>query len=377
MALEQSNSNQPKTKAKSNKSLLQKLQQLQEDSYKVSFKDRMFFTEQLSLLLETGVSLHAALSGLSQQTDNPALRKMIESMMTDISEGRSFSSALSKHPKVFDSTYVNLIAASESGGFMHEVLLQLLEMDEKRDQLKSSLISAFSYPLFLVFFSIAVVVFVLVVVFPKFAEMFGEIYDQLPGSTKFLLAASDVLTQNWGLILLGIGVFVALTLYWLKSSHGKNKMDRFKLYMPGIKTIFIQLYLVQSLRVMSLSLKHGVSVVDTLNACRDVVKNSLYRQFIQRVQYKVEEGAGIASSFSDTPFMPKLVEQMIKTGEETGSLPKVMARVAEHFEKELSRRLDAISKLAEPVMLMVMGLVVGILVSSLILPIFKLSRVVN
>ena len=350
---------------------------LLDSQYKVGNKERMFFTEQLALLLETGASLHAGLQALKVQSDNPAMTRLIDALMTDISEGKTFSYALSRHPDVFSTTYVNLISASEAGGFMHEVLDQLLEMDEKREQLHSTLVSAFTYPVFLIVFSIAVVLFVLVVVFPKFGDMFSLIHDQLPATTVFLMATSKLLTHYWMPLLGGFAAALFLLGYWIKSPAGIQQLDQLKLNTPLIKDVFIQLYLVQSLRVMSLSLSHGVSIMDTLTSCRDVVKNALFRQFIARVEARVQEGAGIAAGFTNTLFIPPIVEQMIATGEETGNLPRVMGRVADHYERELSRRLTALSKLAEPVMLLVMGLVVGILVSSLILPIFKLSRAVH
>ncbi|MDH5766208.1 MAG: type II secretion system F family protein [Gammaproteobacteria bacterium] len=343
----------------------------------VTADDRTFFTEQLALLLETGVSLHSALEGIRNQVESPVFKKMLDGILKNISEGKTFSYALSQYPDVFSTTYVNLILASENGGFMHEVLQELLNMDEKSARLKSTISSAFSYPAFLMFFSLAVVVFVLVVVFPKFTDMFSQIHDQLPMSTKVLMMVSDVFINHWLVLIVSLSAIAALLVYLLKTPQGILLVDRVKLKAPVLKDVFIQLYLVQSLRVMSLSLGHGVSVTDTLESCKDVVKNSIYRAFIQGVSKEVNEGAGISSSFKNAPFMPALVQQMIATGEEAGNLPRVMSRVADHYEQALSKKLTALSKLAEPLMLMVMGLVVGILVSSLILPIFKLSRAVH
>lgn len=344
---------------------------------RVTSRERMFFTEQLSLMLETGGGLLGALQALRLQSDHAGMIKLIQALEQDISEGKPFSYALSRHPDVFSSTYVNLVAASESGGFMHEVLTQLLQMEEKREKLRSTMMSAFSYPAFLVFFSFAVVVFVLTVVFPKFSDMFSTIEDQLPATTKVLMAASTLLTEHWLPLLIVMAGFFMLLLYWTRLPAGIEAIDRVKLRFPGLRDIFIQLYLVQSLRVMSLSLQHGVSIVDTLTSCRDVVRNHLFQRFISQVESQVQQGAGISVGFSNSPFVPAIVEQMIRTGEESGNLPKVMARVADHYEREMGRRLTALSKLAEPIMLLVMGVVVGILVSSLILPIFKLSRAVH
>jgi type II secretory pathway component PulF len=339
--------------------------------------DRMFFTEQLALLLETGESLYGALTTIVKQTENQNMRKIIEKVALDISEGQSFGNSLAQHDAVFSSTYVNLISASETGGFMHEVLQQLLTMDKKREELRTTLISAATYPAFLITFSLAVVVFVLVVVFPKFGTMFESIYDQLPATTKALMAVSDMLRQYWWMLLAGVVASALLLSQWVRSNAGRARIDHWQLHLPGIRTIFTQVYLVQSLQVFSLSLVNGVSVMDTLDACRDVVKNSVFRDLMTNIADNVQSGAGVAAGFEKADFIPALAKHMIETGEQTGNLGKVMGRIAEYYEAQLSKRLDALSKLAEPIMLLVMGVIVGILVSSLILPIFKLSRAVS
>jgi type II secretory pathway component PulF len=344
---------------------------------KIAVVDRMLFTERLALLLETGVSLHPALTTLADQSSNPAFKTVIEKIIGDVTEGRPFSEALAKHPQVFDSTYVNLVKASEQGGFMHQVLEQLVAMDEKQQELNSTISSALSYPAFLILFSVGVVVFVLVAVFPKFTEMFKQIHDQLPISTIILMWMSDVLRAYWYLIVPAIAGAVGGLVFWFKQPKGMLILDNAKLTMPGVSNIFIQIYMTRLLRVMSISLSNGVSVLDTLVACREVIRNSKFREYMVQIETKVTEGKGIAAGFADAPFIPVLVKQMINTGEETGNLAKVMGRVADFYERELSKRVTTLTKLAEPVMLIVMGAVVGIIVASLILPIFKLSKAVH
>ncbi len=164
---------------------------------------------------------------------------------------------------------------------------------------------------------------------------------------------------------------------WKDTPGGREKLDRLKITLPGIKHVFIQIYLVQTLRVMSLSLANGVNIIDALNATRDVVDNAIMRQFFVTVEEQVQQGNGIAAGVAQNELIPVLVQRMIATGEDSGNLPKVMSRLAEFYERELTNRLTSLSKMAEPIMLLVMGLVVGIIVSSLILPIFKLSRAVT
>ena len=339
--------------------------------------ERMFFTEQLALLLETGESLYKALTTIVRQTENVEMRRIIEKIADDVSNGASFGAALAEHEQVFSSTYVNLISASEAGGFMHEVLQQLLEMDRQREELRTTIVSAATYPIFLIAFSVAVVVFVLVVVFPKFDAMFTSIYDQLPVTTKALMSTSDLLRQHWWALLAGTAGFIVGIRQWAKSQSGQSRIDYWKLHLPGLRDVVSQLYLVQSLRVLSLSLINGVSVVDSLDSCRDVVRNSVFRRLIARIEDSVQAGAGVAAGFAEASFVPDLAKHMIATGEQTGNLGKVMGRIAGYYEGQLTKKLQALSKLAEPLMLLVMGVIVGVLVSSLILPIFKLSRAVS
>ncbi|NND59685.1 MAG: type II secretion system F family protein [Gammaproteobacteria bacterium] len=343
----------------------------------VGAADRLFLAEQLALMLENGMNLHAALTGLARQTARRPLRELIEALAQQVEAGKSFSYALSQHPEVFDTTWISLIAASENGGFMHEVLVQLTRSEEKQNELRNHLVSSMSYPAFLVLFSLAVVIFVLVVVFPKFGTMFVAIRDQLPVTTLGLMWASNLLIEYWIYILGGLAAAFWAAKIWMDSEPGRARLDGWKLSVPGVRQIAIELYLVQSFRVFGLSLGNGVNVSDALESCRDVVANVRYREFIVDVERRVQEGGGISGAFENTEFIPPLVRQMVSTGEETGNLAAVLNRIADFYERELTRRLDRVSKLAEPVMLLVMGLVVGILVSSLILPIFKLSRAVG
>ncbi len=344
---------------------------------RISSQDRRFFTEQLTLMLETGANLYEALQLLQEQSQQSAMSEIIDALLEDVASGRSFSEALAEHPEAFSTTYVNLVAASESGGFLHQVLAELLQMEEKADELNSTVRSALAYPVFLSFFSLGAVVFVLVAVFPKFSVMFAKIHDQLPATTIVLMHASEFLRSYWIPTIVALAAAAIVAMRWKDTPGGREKLDRLKVTLPGTKHVFIQIYLVQTLRVMSLSLANGVNIIDALNATRDVVDNAIMRQFFVTVEERVQQGNGIAAGFAQNELIPVLVQRMIATGEDSGNLPKVMSRLAEFYERELTKRLTSLSKMAEPIMLLVMGLVVGIIVSSLILPIFKLSRAVT
>lgn len=353
------------------------LRLLQWRSGRVGVRERMLFTERLALLLDTGVSLHAGLKSLREQTDDPRLARIIGALCDEILQGSPLSAALRQHPQMFPASYVNLVAAAEEGGFLPQVLQQLIDMDEKTERLRSTLFAALSYPAFLVFFSLATIVFVLVGVFPKFTDMFERIRADLPLSTLVLMAISDFLRQHWAWVLGGCGVLLAGAVSWLQQPAARGTIDGLKLRVPLVRDLFVQIYLTQTLRVMGLSLANGVPVVDALQACRDLVRNAAFARFIDSLHLQVTEGRGIARGFEQTLFIPPLVRQMIRTGEDTGNLAKVMTRIADFYDRELTKRITVLSKLAEPLMLLIMGAIVGVIVSSLILPIFKLSRAVH
>jgi type II secretory pathway component PulF len=344
---------------------------------KIGLNQRMVFTERLSLLLETGVNLLEALKAMQLQTEEPLLADIIGSLANTISEGKSFSIALGKHPEMFSGTYISLVAAAEEGGFLPQVLDQLLRMDEKNNELRNNIVSALSYPAFLIVFSFAVVVFVLVVIFPKFESLFASIRDQLPITTVFLMAVSAAVRHYWMLILAGLSGAAWATIVWLKSAPGKLAMDKLKMGLPVVKDIYTQIYLSQTLSVLGLSLSNGVPITVALKACQGVVSNALFARFLDDVRNHVNEGRGIAIGFTSSPIVPPMVRQMVATGEQTGNLGMVMTRVANFYERELSKRIALLSKAVEPIMLIVMGVVVGLIVVSLILPIFKLSRAIH
>jgi type II secretory pathway component PulF len=343
----------------------------------VGMAERMLFTERLALLLETGVSLAEAVQVLCRQAEDPLVAEILTAIADNVSEGNAFSVALAHHPAMFSRTYVSLVAAAEDGGFLPEVLEQLRAMDAKNSELRGNIIAALSYPGFLIFFSVAVVIFVLVAIFPKFEELFKSIHDQLPVPTLVLMFLSETLRNYWWLILLLLGAGLGLLTAWLRMPAGKRIVDQLKLRTPVIRDLFIQMYLNQTLGVLGMSLANGVPITAALKAAQEVVNNSVFFDFLQKVQRHVNEGRGVAAGFVEEQFIPPMVRQMIATGDQTGNLAKVMTRVSEFYGRELNKRVATLAKAVEPVMLLVMGVVVGLLVASLILPIFKLSRAVH
>ncbi len=339
--------------------------------------ERMLFTERLALLLDTGVSLLEALKAMQAQTEDARLDAILRSLADALNEGQSFSAALSRHPEMFSQTYVSLVTSAEEGGFLPQVLLQLHSMDEKHVQMRSAIVSALSYPAFLIVFSIAVVIFVLVVIFPKFHDLFESMHGDLPRPTLVLMFVSDFLRNYWLPTALAAGAGLWWLLAWLRTPAGTLLVDTLKMRTPLVKDIFLQIYLSQTLGAIGMSLANGVPAAVALKASQDVVKNALFARFLEGVRVHVNEGRGVAAGFNESALIPPMVRQMIATGEQTGNLAKVMTRVADFYARELGRRIALFAKAIEPIMLLVMGVVVGMIVAALILPIFKLSRAIH
>lgn len=344
---------------------------------RISDKDVQLFTEQLSLMLETGTDLSASLSALARQSDNEAMRKVIDAVSDSIQNGLSFAQGLAEHPDVFPQTYVGLVKASEEGGYLYRVLDHIYEMDKQQEELRTTIKSAFTYPAFLLFFSFAVVVFVLLVVFPKFKTLFASIHDQLPATTKVLMWLSDAMLNYWWLIVPCLLLMIWGAVRLLRSDAGVKLIDSGKLRVPLVRDVFQQAYLIQSMRILGLSIQNGMPLIDAIESAKGVVNNSLFKSFLEDLKTNVLEGRSFSSGFMTVDFIPPMLKQMITTGEDTSNLPLVMNRVAEQYQKDLANKLKTLSKAIEPIMLLVMGLVVGILVSALILPIFKLSSAVH
>jgi type II secretory pathway component PulF len=340
-------------------------------------RERMVFTEQVALLLDTGVSLHEALRVLQQQTADERVKRILQALYDDLSEGKAFSLALSRHPELFSKSYVSLVAAAEEGGFLPQVLQQLLEIDEKNSRLQNVVAAALSYPIFLMVFSIAVVVFVLVVIVPRFEQLFESIRDQLPFSTVVLLAISGFLAKHWAAVLVALCAAAAGFWYWVRTPAGESVIDDLKIRLPLLGDIFMQVYLNQTLNVLGLALISGVPATVALKASQEVIPNRRFAGLLDTVREEVNNGRGIAAGFQKAPFIPAMVREMIGTAERTGDLGKVMMRIADFYGRELNRRIAIVAKVAEPFMLLVMGVLVGLLVAALILPIFKLSRAVH
>lgn len=339
----------------------------------VPLHQRTAFNDQLALLLETGVPLHTALGELVGQADSKDVAQILSAVRDDVLDGTPLANALALHPRMFDSTYVNVIASGEAGGFLPKALKQLLELDERSQRLRNVVVSAFTYPLVLLAVSVLVVAFVLLWVFPRFAEMFASMGDKLPFLTMMLMRLSNFLRDNWVAVLASLGAAGGFALHSLRQPATQARLDTLLLGLPVLGPVLCQVHLVPTLRVISLSLGNGVPMVKALGAAREVTASPSFRALIDRVLESVQEGQPVSKVFRASPLLPPLSREMIATGEATGNLAMVMEKLCNHYERDLEQRLQTLSKLVEPLMLLAMSVVIGGIVSALILPIFKMA----
>jgi len=343
----------------------------------VKSKEVIFFTSQLALMLEVGTPLTNALAALEKQTKNPAFKEVIRVLHRDIEEGQQLSDAMRRHPRVFNYVYTSMIKAGETGGFLKEILERLAEMQEKRLALIAQLRSTLTYPAVLCLVGFLVVVFVLVGVLPKFATFFAGKEKILPVSTRFLMVLSASLRGYWwAYILITIGLVIGVKL-WKESEPGQTVIDRVCVSGPILSRLYNKIYTCQLLRTLGHLMQSQVPLLEALEVTRSTIKNRYFKLFIDKITDHVEKGGRFAQPFTTYPYVLDSVKQMVATGEEVGNLPRVMLRLAEYYDIEVDRELKNIASLIEPLALILLGGVVGLIVGSVILPLFRLAHAIH
>ena len=340
-------------------------------------REVIFFCSQLSLMLEIGTSLNNALSALRDQIKNPAFKEVIQAMLRDIEEGRQLSDAMKRHPRLFNNVFVSMIRAGETGGFLKEIIDRIVEMQERRQALIAQVRSALTYPVVLCIIGILVVVFILVGILPKFTAFFEGKESILPFTTRFLMAMSASLKGYWWAYLMGgTGLAVGVKV-WKDTEQGQALVDRFCVSTPIVGRLFNTIYTCQLLRTLGHLMESQVPLLEALEVTRATIKNRHFTSFVDRIMAHVEQGGKFSQPFAANPFIMDTVKQMVATGDEAGNLPRVMLRLAKFYDTEVDQKLKSLSSIIEPLGLIVMGAVVGLIVSSVILPMFKLASVMH
>lgn len=344
---------------------------------RVTDRDIIYFASQLSLMLEVGTSLTDAVRALEKQTTNPRLCQILEDLGRDMEEGQAFSAALSRHVDVFGGVFVSMVRAGETGGYLHDALDRVVEMREKRSALLAQVKTALTYPLILCVVSAGVIIFVLTGVFPKFMPLFAGKEDLLPITTRVLIAASQSLIQYWWAYALGLVGIIFCARIALRSPPGRLLCDRLTVSFPVVGVLANKIFTGQVLRTMGHLLESHVALTDALQVTRLTIRNQCYAQLIDRADATVRGGGRLSQAFLGFTHMPATVRQMLATGEEAGNIYPVMLRLAKHYDVEIEQELKRMSALVEPLALIVLGGMVGVIVASVILPMFKMAHAIG
>lgn len=346
-------------------------------SFGPSSKDVLSFTSQLSVMIRAGISLRSAIEGISDQVTHPKFKQILLQIRKDVEGGKQFSEALLRHPKVFSPLYVNMVKASElSGGFskmLDKIAVYLAQQIETSSQVRGAMI----YPGIIGTMAIGTTIFLLTFVLPRFLVIFKGKEAALPAPTKFLMALSSFMVNYWYVLLIGVTGAAWGFFLMIKTDWGRIWWDKTKLTIPLFKKLFRALYISRSLHTMGQLLNAGVPMLDTISITAEISGNAIYRRMWRSVHGAVKQGKKISMPLAKSTLLPKSVVQMISAGEESGKLGEVLDEVSEFYSRELKSVIKGVTAMIEPIMIVLMGSIVGFIAMSIILPIFKLSSIVK
>lgn len=340
---------------------------------RIKRNDIIYLTNQLSVMVDAGVPLANALEGLQKQGDNPTMQAMLKNLQNSVESGEDFSTALMRYPKYFDTTYVNLIKASEASGTMAQMLDRIAIQSRTELETKQKVKGAMMYPAAMLVMCVGVSIFLLIYVFPKLTPMFKSKKIEIPGPTKVMMFLSDALVNQWYLFLIGAVVLVVFFLYGRKQTWGRFALDWFWLNVPVLGPLCRKATIGRSLKTLATTVNAGVPMLDALELCAAVSGNFFYERTWRAVGKEVLAGKQIHEALDGNKLIPATILQMISSGESTGRLGQVLDKVSEYFEREVANTVKSVTSLVEPIMVAVMGGVIGTIALAMLLPIFKLS----
>lgn len=355
-----------------NASLKIRLQRMLKDVRPIKAKDRVILTRQLATLIKAGLPMAKALEILRSQIDNEKLQGIVEDVSNRVEGGSQLAEAMGAYPDVFDSIYLSMVESGELGGNLDETLLRLAKQEEKDQEIRSQIRSALTYPSVVLVVLIAVTVLMLVMVIPEVANMYEEMNEPLPFSTRVMQAISNFITSYWYVVLLLLAGAVFAFRAYLHTDAGKAKFDMVKLNMPVVNLLVKKVYMARFTRTMSSLINSGVSVLQALHITGKGINNVHLEKEIENIAERVKAGDPISKPIANSHLFLPLVGQMIQVGEETGSMGDSMDRVANYFEAEVDEAMGNISTLIEPITMVVLGLIVAFLIAAVLLPIYGL-----
>jgi len=345
---------------------------------RVSTKDVSIFTRQLSTLLGSGIPLVPSLSVLIAQTKNQLLKQTLAQIREQVNEGKSLTQGMLNFPQIFPPFYVNMVRAGESSGTINLVLERLADFSENQQTLMNKIKSALAYPIVMLFIGSGAIFVLMTFIVPKITGIFTDMHQTLPLITIILIAISNFLKSFWWLILILLATAIAAFKYITTGTEtGKRLWDTAKLKIPIWGQVNCKIAIARFCRTLATLLQSGVPLLSSMEIVRNVVNNILIGEAISKASKDVEEGKGLSGPLTQSGLFPPLVTEMVAVGEQTGTLEKMLNRVATAYETEAQSDIMVMTSLLEPLMILVMGLAVGFIVISILLPIFEMNQLVR
>jgi general secretion pathway protein F len=344
---------------------------------RVKSTDISMMTRQLATLLDAGFPLVTAIDALVPQISTPSFKKIVAQIKTTIVEGSSLANALSAYPRVFPPLYINMVHAGESSGTLEVVLERLADLLEKQESLRSRIRSKMFYPIFMTIFGAAVLAFLLTVIVPNITSIFITMEKTLPAPTRFLIATSDLLKTYWWLILL-----ILIALFYAvqrinKTAKRRVFFDRLKLSLPLFGALSQKLTVARFSRTLSSLLENGVTMLTALDIVKNIVGNVIASKAVEETGSEVGKGQALGQAMSAHAIFPHLAVQMVQVGEQSGDLESMLNKLANIYETESEATIMGMTSLLEPIMILLMGVVVGLIVLSIMLPIIEMNQLVS
>ncbi len=345
---------------------------------KVSAKEISVFTRQLSTLLGAGIPLVSSFNVLLGQTKNPLLRKVLAQIRGDLTEGKSLTASMEDFPRIFPPFYVNMIKAGEASGTINLVLERLADFSESQQALMNKIRSALAYPIIMFLVGTLVIFLLMTFVVPQITEIFSDMRQTLPWPTIILIGISNFLEMFWWLVLLLIAAVIVVFKYATNTTQaGRRWWDSVRLKAPLFGAINLKIAIARFSRTLATLLQSGVPLLAAMDIVRNVVNNIFIGEIITKAAKDVEEGQSLAAPLAKSGFFPPMVTEMVAIGEQSGSLEKMLNRVATSYETEAQSDIMVMTSLLEPIMILVMGLIVGFIVFSILLPIFEMNQLIR
>ena len=342
---------------------------------RVRKSDIIYVTSQLAVMIETGISLADALEGIAQQETNPTLKSVLTRIKDQVAKGDDFSAALAQFPRYFDATYVALVRAAEQSGTLAEMLDRIARYQRGELEARGKIRAAMAYPAVMAVLAIGVTVFLLTFIMPKFTPLFSRRGVELPAVTRLMMDVSENMRTYWYAWLGGSVALVAGFAYGRRTSWGRRWIDAAKLQCPLLGKVFQKTALSRSIRTLGTMIQSGVPMLEAIRLSSAVSANYHYERTWEEVENEVTQGNRISDVLAESPLFPNTLVQMIRAGEETGKLDLVLQKVSQFYDREVELTLKSTTSLIEPLLICVMGAIVGTIGLAILLPIFSLSRV--